>query len=127
MSPAKITVELDKLGDKLKAILVKAGKDNRKEIAGEMVRFPIRAQTEAVRFYPSVLNRVSGDLVRSIEGFDRIEGTNFISGLRNKMDYARYQEYGTKHLKATKFMSTPLGTEAKKLVSILKRRVGFHG
>lgn len=123
----KEQVRLEKLGAKVAAAIHEVAKNHTRATAEAFREFPIRAQKAAQRRYDKVLGRVSGDLYRSMEGFMRMEGDTAVLGLRDKMEYARYQEFGTKHIPAKQFLSKPLRQVAWGLLSKVKKGVGFDG
>jgi len=120
-------VKLGNLGKALSGIISNLAKHSARVVAGVATEMPIRFEAAAKSHYDSVLGRVSGDLFRSIEGFSRQEGYNWLAGLRDKMAYARYLEEGTRHIKARYFLRDPLRKSASGIIKRLLKRISWEG
>lgn len=119
-------VSIDKLGKRLGEMLSTLAKSEARVISQVAADMPIRSEAAAKNHYDTVLGRISGDLFRSIEGFSRQEGYSWLIGLRDKMSYARYLEFGTRHIKARKFLSDPLKRTAKGLIKRILKRITWE-
>lgn len=121
-------VAINRLGTAMHNAISELAKRSPEVVGKAVVReWPLKFERAAKAFYPeSPLRRISSNLFRSIKGFSqRTSPTRIISGLRDKMDYARHLEFGTKHIKARKFLSTPLRSEADKLIEKLLKDIGW--
>ena len=123
---SKKTVKLEDLGVELKSLLNKTAEHNAQVVADEMRTLSFKFQRKAIEYYPSVLNRRSGNLIRSIARFTKRLANVISVGLRDKMTYARYLEEGTKHITARKFLETPILEAAQGLLGRLKQIIGFN-
>lgn len=119
-------VKIGNLGKKLSSILKELNKHKSAVIADTVADMPIRFEAAAKTHYDTVLGRVSGDLFRSIEGFSRQQGYNYVAGLRNKMNYARYLEFGTRRIKARKFLRDPMVRSAPGIIKRILKRISWE-
>jgi len=105
-------------------------------IADVMNDVPVRARTRALGFYSSVLGAPTGHLRRGIEGFARTEGNGYYAGLRvtpgqhpkqaiDRTTYGRFLEWGTRHITARLFLTTPLRETVRDTVKRMKKIIGF--
>jgi len=83
---------LENIGKELGSVLKEAAKKNEKFVAGELTRFPDKLKTAAIAYYPETgLKRRSGNLIRSIKGFFRKDGTDsYTIGLVAGGEVAKY-------------------------------------
>lgn len=116
---------IQKLNEGVLKVFDECARRNEMVVAQHMETMSLAFKQRALQFYPSVLNVDSGDLRRSIAQFTRRSSRGMASGLRNKMPYAWYQEYGTKHIRARNFLSIPLFEVAAQKMNDLKRDIGF--
>ncbi|HSW65413.1 MAG TPA: hypothetical protein VLH56_19205 [Dissulfurispiraceae bacterium] len=131
--PGKITVNMRNLGRELSSVLGKLAKTNQDEIALTLSGLSLQMERASKDFYPDTgLRRITGQLWGFITGFTRINagqrGASMTVGLRNKKDYARYQEFGTRRgIKPKYFMSIPVRRTAEGLLTRLKEMIKFNG
>jgi len=86
-----MTNDLEHIGDAFKEVLESAAKKNEKVITKTLQKAPADFQRAAIKFYPTVLKRRSGNLVRSIQGFIQKTGDNIYEiGLRAGGEVASY-------------------------------------
>lgn len=146
------TAPIENLSKEFKRIVDGATKHNAEVIAKELRLMPKEFENAALRYYPFVLNIVSGQLKRSIDGFIRSEGKDAkVVGLRSDKDYAHVQHEGfdgnvqvpahmrtrrgsthsvrahTRHMKIKpkKFLENPMKTEAEVMLKQMIKRFGF--
>jgi len=91
-------------------------------------QLPIKAEQRAEAQYDSKLGRVSGNLFRSIAQLKRRRGVDMELGLQNKMEYAQYQEHGTRHITAKHFLEDPIREVANEMTAdLILGGIGFDG
>jgi len=155
MSNSTERISMNELGSTMRGMLKQLTEKNAVLVAEKTKWLSLRFKNEAMKFYPeSPLKVKSGNLRRSIQRFTRRSAAGIEVGLRNKMAYAKYLEYGTaRHqrqagvtkvrkgknkglirytrahtsggIKARMFLSTPIKTEGGKIIDELVKEIGF--
>jgi|GEM_PF-4757064 len=121
-------VRVDKLNVRLSDLISGVAKSHAAVVAGMSQELPVRFERAAKTNYDKVLGRISGNLYRSIEGFARRKGGDLWEiGLRDKMAYARFLEYGTKRIKPRRFLGNPMRSIARGWIRRVIKRVSFDG